>query len=91
MGLLSGALLVRITASTLLLRALVRMVTHRLPGPALGATGGNLTTRMTYLLHPATAAHIGPSAMVLSPAVALAIALGPTALLTLACQLSWAP
>ena len=72
-------------------RALVRMATHTLPGPALGATGGNLATRMTYLLHPATAAHIGPSAIVLSPAVALAIALGPTALLTLACQLSWAP
>lgn len=70
-------------------RALLRMVDHAVPGAALGATGGDLTTRMTYLLHPA--ARPLPSALLLSPAIALAIALAPTAVLTLACVLSWAP
>ncbi|QGK70264.1 M48 family metalloprotease [Allosaccharopolyspora coralli] len=72
-------------------RALLRMVNHAMPGTALGATGGDLTTRMTYLLHPAEAARPGRPALLLSPAIALALALGPTVVLTLACVLSWAP
>lgn len=70
-------------------RALLRMVDHAVPDAALGATGGDITTRMTYLLHPA--ARPGRPALLLSPAIALAIALAPTAVLTLACLLSWAP
>ncbi|WP_338600570.1 M56 family metallopeptidase [Saccharopolyspora sp. SCSIO 74807] len=72
-------------------RALLRMVDHAVPGAALGATGGDLTTRMTYLLHPAPVTRTGRPVLLLSPAIAVAIALGPTAVLTLACVLSWAP
>lgn len=72
-------------------RALLRMVDHAVPGAALGATGGDLTTRMTYLLHPAAITGPGRPALLLSPAIALAIALAPTAVLTLACVLGWAP
>ncbi|GAB3677779.1 M56 family metallopeptidase [Saccharopolyspora tripterygii] len=72
--------------------ALSRMIDHgTMPGTALGATGGSMDTRMSYLLDPDNSPHLRAHTLVSWFLIAVVTAFGPVTVLTLACELSLAP
>lgn len=71
--------------------ALLRMTEHPMPTAALGATGASVSTRVSYLLHPASCPRLRLQTVVSLVIAAAVTTLGPVAVLTLACGLSLAP